>query len=246
MADDIKEKAKLVLDEQPVPPTGEQKALGEQATPEEIEFSKLKGSSQDRFSGILGQRNKAFEERDEALKRVNEMEGRLRVLETSQTPTAPAFSAKAEELTPDQKQAVNNLRGFGIATQEDLQALQDQLVLDAEYQRLEGRWGNDSKGPVFDRVEVEEHMKKTGIFNPEKAFEDLYRDEIFDLRKKSDTSEVEPSSQTYTEKPTGSGMGKTEPLTVDSLRERLSRPDGMGWWEKNRERILPLMGQLIQ
>lgn len=244
MADKDKS-ANLVLEDQPESPTDEKNDLGE-PTPEELEFRKLKGSSQERFSSLLGQRNQALAEKESAVNRVNELEARNKLLEgqtlTSPAPETPAFTG---QMTPEQQQAVENLRKFGIVTQGDLQALQDQLILDAEYQRLETMYGGKGGGPSFDRVEIEEYMKTTGIYNPQKAFEDLYREELFDLRKKSEERE-EPSRQVYTEKPSGSGMGKTEPLTVDSLRERLSRPDGMQWWDKNRERILPLMGQLIQ
>ena len=126
-----------------------------------------------------------------------------------------------------------------------LQKMQDSIVLDSEYTRLETLFDGRDKSPKFDRVEIEDHMKKTGIYNPQKAFEDLYRDELYEFRHpKDDETERQESRRAFSEKPTRPGT--TDPLTVDSLRERLARPDGQQWWEKNRERILPLMGQLTK
>jgi hypothetical protein len=84
-------------------------------------------------------------------------------------------------------------------------------------------------------------MAETGIYNPEKAYNDLFSDELFDWRMKSVSKNKKP---TFSERPTAPSQGREEPLTLQGIQERLKQPDGKEWWDKNREKILPLMGQL--
>jgi len=208
-----------------------------QPTAEELEWNKLSGPVQKRVRHLLDERNNLRE--------------KVQTLETTpayvpSTATAPA-QAQDDVITPEQQQAVENLRKFGVLTTKDLQKVQDQMTLDNEYIRLEQRYEGGDGRPVFDRSEVEKHMRDTGIYNPEKAYEDLYRDELFDWRSSQRSSQrSDTPRQTFSERPTSSTASKTEPLTVDGLRQRLAQPDGREWWEKNRERILPLVGSLLQ
>lgn len=237
---------KPTLDAQPEVPATEQKVQGEEKlvekgsqevkqTPEEMEWSKLRGSAQDRFRQLIKERNEYREKATTPMVTAP-------VPSYEQMPSRSNPLAGEIEMTPEQKEAVENLRKFGIVTKDDLQAIKDQSVLDNEYTRLEAMYNGGRGEPLFDRVEVEDHMRKTGIYNPEKAFEDLYRDELYDLRTKgADTT----SRGAYSAKPSASTASRTEPLTIDNLRARLREPDGQAWWEKNRERILPLMSQLV-
>lgn len=206
-----------------------------QPTAEELEWNKLSGPVQKRVRHLLDERNTLRE--------------KVQTFEAQVPYVAPAPTVQQEqplEVTPDQQQAIQNLRKFGILTQQDLQVVQDQMTLDNEYTRLESKYAGDDGKPVFDRSEVEAHMKDTGIYNPEKAYEDLYRDELFDWRLSQSSKRTDTPRATYSERPSSSTASKTEPLTVDGLRQRLAQPDGRDWWEKNRERILPLIGSLLQ
>ena len=218
------------------PPTQEAVVETQQPTAEELEWNKLSGPVQKRVKHLLDERNTLRQKVQE-----------VQVQPTYTQPTAPALTQEQiGEATPEQEQAVENLRKFGILTKKDLQVVQDQMTLDNEYMRLESRYGGDDGRPVFDRSEVERHMRDTGIYNPEKAYEDLYRDELFDWRSNQKSKSSDSPKRTYSEKPSASTASKTEPLTVDGLRQRLAQPDGREWWEKNRERILPQIGSLLQ
>lgn len=233
---------------QPTPPVNQNQ--GNEPTPEEYEWEKLRGSTQDRIRELIRQRN----------------EFRNQLVEVSQqVPPAPqpqaaeTYSQEENQLTPEQEQAVENLRKFGVWTKKDQeelerkqqeqltvqkQELEDNILIETEYAKLEATHNGKDGLPRFDREEIEDYMKQTGIYNPEKAYEDLYRDEIFDLWAKSQ-SDTRPE-QTYSERPSVSVGSTTEPLTLDGLRERLREKDGSIWWEKNRERLLPLLGELFK
>jgi hypothetical protein len=235
------------LDAQPEVPATEQKVqdgVKQEAqsappvtqTPEELEWSKLRGSAQDRFRHLIRERNEYREKASTPM---------VVAPVVPQTMDAGSYQYPQSgeiEMTPEQREAIDNLRKFGIVTKDDLQAIKDQSVLDNEYARLEAMYSGARGEPMFDRVEVEDHMRKTGIYNPEKAFEDLYRDELYDQRARGSA----PATQEpYSARPSVSTASRTEPLTIDNLRARLREPDGQVWWEKNRERILPLMSQLV-
>lgn len=203
----------------------------EQKSPEEMEWDKLKGSTQDRIRELIKERN----DLRQSLTKTPQFAPQPQ----TQYPVAPTQSDV--QMTPEQQAAVQNLRKFGIVTRDDIQTLQDQLVLDNEYARLEGLYSGSDGEPRFDRVEIEDHMKRTGIYNPEKAYQDLYREELYDAQHKQQST----GSRSYSEKPRGSVGASTEPVTIDSIKARLSQPDGREWWEKNRERLLPMLGELM-
>lgn len=248
------ESIKTTEEETPSAPTAEKETTeGESVAPskeeetpktfseEELEWSKLKGSTQDRIRQLIQERN---EERN---KRIQTEGVRQPAPEIPPAPLPNTGYANQqptnEQMTAEQIQAVQSLRKYGIVTQEDLQAVRDRLILDSEYQRLESVYAGKDERPKFDRVEVEDHMRKTGIYNPEKAYKDLYEEELFDWKLKR-TQKEEKGKEPYTTKPKASSTGKGEPITAESVREKLSSPGGREWWEKNRNKILPLMGEL--
>ena len=243
---DVKDELGQLIDEEeetpPAPTAGKGTGEGEgkpEPSEEELTWSSLKGSTQDRIRQLIRERN---EWKEKALA----VEEARRTVVPPAPPTGLATQQPAYpgELTPEQKEAIETLRRFGIVTKDDLQAIQDQIILDAEYARLERLYDGSDGRPAFNREEIEEHMRNTGIFNPEKAYEDLYKDELFDWRVAREREKQGGKPASFTEKPTPSAQGKTEPLSVESIRERLSRPDGKIWWEKNRAKILPVLGEL--
>lgn len=207
-----------------------------QPTAEELEWNKLSGPVQKRVRSLVETKNALLEE--------------VQTLKTrpAYVPDAPNIPAVSEEqLSSEQQLAVANLKKMtGFITEAELQQIKDQITLETEYSKLESRFSGDDGKPVFDRAEVERHMRDTGIYNPEKAYEDLYKDELFDWRLKQKSSHSDTPKQVFSERPSSSTASKTEPLTVDGLRQRLAQPDGREWWDKNRERILPMIGSLLQ
>lgn len=231
-------------------PTTNQTVQDTVPSQEELEWSKLRGNAQQRFVHVL-------KERDELRKRIDEIQSN----QIQYVPPVPPIQPKAVDpdiVTDEQKLAVQRMKEkYGFATQEDIEAerqgllgqlqkMQDNILLDTEYNRLETMYDGRDGRPAFDRTEIEDHMRKTGIYNPEKAFDDLYKDELFDW-KMSRHGKTDPTErkQSFSERPSAMTATKSEPLTKESLKERLSKSDGREWWEANRERLLPQLKDLV-
>lgn len=236
-------------EKQPASPA--EQSQGGEPSPEELEFSKLSGSAQERFKAILRKNRELNETAQKAVEMAQELQ-RQRLAE-QETPPA---QEERPATTTEQELAIENLRKFGVWTKKDQEEqearwkaeqeekqreLQDSMLIETEYSRLENKHNGSDGLPRFDREIVEAHMQESGVYNPEKAYEDLYRDEMFDQWAKQQSG---GSSQVYTEKPRTSVGTTTEPLSLDGLRERLRQSDGKEWWDKNRERLLPLLGEL--
>jgi len=240
---------------QQVAPTADQTNQGNK-TPEELEWEKLTGGTQRRFKSILSERDELREQLEEAKARTN--------VPPPPPPAFPQVPQTTDQITAQQQEAVQKLRDkYGLATMEDIgkernaileelekakQEAKEDLILENEYQRLERVFDGTDGKPAFERKEVEDHMKRTGVYNPEVAYKNMYEDELFDwkLNQATGKKKTRDSGQGYTEKPTGVTATQTEPLTVETLRERLQQPDGKDWWAKNRERILPQVAQLMK
>ena len=244
----VDEQSNPIADEQQQAPPAQQSQGGE-LSPEESEWNRLGGGSQDRFRQLIRERN--------------ELRNQLTIAASVQRPPVPqqvpVAPAQVNEmgLTPEQELAIENLRKFGVWTKKDQeqferkqqyqtarlrQETEDEILIETEYARLEALHNGSDGMPAFDRQLIEEHMKATGVYNPEKAYEDLYRDELFDAWAREKGTKP---SKTYSERP-HSVTSQTEPLTLAGLQERLRQPDGKVWWEKNRERLLPMVGELMK
>ena len=212
---------------------------GESAlTPEAQEWAKLSGSAKTRFSRLAN--------------KVKELENQMAQVKSEpkyQPPLPPEYYAtpKGEDskLTEEERVAIERLRKKGLTTIDDLnntkaeiqnefQSMKDNMILDAEYARLEGLYDGSDGRPSFDRGEIERHMKSTGIYNPEKAYKDLYEEELLAWRLENDKSfrRIEPEKKPYTEQPRSRASTADEPLSIDSIRERLQQKDGREWWEE--------------
>jgi hypothetical protein len=192
---------------------------------EEVEFSSLRGSTQDRIRDLI-------KEREEWKRKAQEKET---------VKVEPNIIEGKKTFTPEQSTAIEKLRSFGIVTKEDLQAVKDQMVLDSEYSRLETAYGGQDGRPKFDRMEVEDYMRKSGIYNPEKAYKDMYEEELFDWRVKNMSRKKTPN---FSSKPQSQSTFREEPMSVESIRERLKTSEGREWYEKNRDKILSNIGAL--
>jgi hypothetical protein len=249
MADDI---SQPTAEEKPLAPPAEQNQ-GSVPTPEELEFNKLSGSAQERFKKILLRNRELATQNQELAQKVEQVQ-------QPNTPPVqvPEPTTEPNGFTAEQEQAIENLRKFGVWTKKDQQELeakqktemeeqqrelQDNILIETEYARLEAAHNGGDGLPRFDREAIEEYMRETGVYNPEKAYEDLYRDELFDMWAKNQSG---TTPQVYSEKPSVSVGSSTEPLSMEGLRERLRQPDGQAWWEKNRERLLPVIGELFR
>jgi hypothetical protein len=215
----------------------------DQKTAEELEWSSLRGNAQERFQQLIRERNAERAAREAAEQKIH-----------VSTPPAPPVTGNAEDLSVEEAQALDRLKKrFGIVTKDEVENLKQEItqyeteredarVVEEEYNRLRSSYDGSNGLPKFSAEEVEDHMKRTGIYNPEKAFKDMYEDEFFDhrMRQGSETG----SKQPYTRKPPVGSGGREEPLSLEKIQERMRAPDGRVWWEKNRDKVIPLMGQL--
>lgn len=199
-------------------------------TLEEIEWARLKGSTQERVRELI-------QERDDARRKAElpNLSGQYQ---------QPISQVVPEQSSADFEEAVQKLSQHGMVTRDELRkelgAIQDRMVLEKSHEGLESEYSGSDGRPKYDKVEVEDYMRRKGIWNPLAAYRDLYFDELQDWSIK----QIRSKSKTYSEKPTSSVSGREQPLSAESIAERLRKPDGREWYEKNKEKIKPLLGQL--
>ena len=114
----------------------------------------------------------------------------------------------------------------------ELQKLQDRIILDQTHDRLEVKYNGFESTPKYDRTVVEDHIRRTGILNPEVAYKDMYEDELLDYHVKQIIKKKAP----YSEQP-GKPARKAPP---GLSREDIAKMTP-GDYEKNRADILKLV-----
>lgn len=184
------------------------------------EWGSLKGNTQDRIRALVREKN-------EALKKM-EQTGT-----TDDVPPAPNQSAVSTEA----QRAAETLRDKFKFVDQDvlekrLQQLSDQMVLNQTHDRLEAKYSGSDGLPKYDREVVEDHIRKTGILNPEAAYENLYKDELTDYQVKQLMKNKAP----YSESP---GKSAKRGAPAGFSREDIAKMSPAEY-EKNREKILKL------
>jgi hypothetical protein len=152
-------------------------------------------------------------------------------------------------LSPDEIQAKNLLTGkLGIADQDSIQreirALESRLTMDSKHARMENVYDGSDGRPKYDRVEIEDFMRTRGdIFDPETAYEKLYRDELLDWEIKKATSNQKPKA--YEEAPTAPAKRESGAITAEKVAEMQAkgRDVFLSWYTKNREAIKALAAE---
>lgn len=189
------------------------------------EWTKLSGNTQDRIRELVKEKNRLRQLNDQFRQSIN----------NPPTRPEPAGDMSVQE-------ALGKLREYGVATQDDVNQALGRVYLEQDHSKLENKYSGSGDLPKYVREEVEDYARNNGFgANFEAAFKSMYFDEFVDAAKGKTTSK-----QPYTEKPTSSMRIGEKPLTRESLRERLQKPDGPAWWAKNREKIEPLLNKLSQ
>lgn len=201
---------------------------------EELEWAKLSGRTQDRVRDLIRQRNEALSKTSDRA--------------ATELRDKPSIQTDAD-LSPEDLEAKRQLKRLGVVTREetvskaDLQVIQDRMTLDREHERLTGKYSGTDGKPAYISEEVEEYARKTGVYNLEAAYNQLFFDEIVDWTAKQRGASDVKATTPYTAQP--KTASKEEPMSAESVAERLRRPDGRVWWEKNREKVLNAMPELI-
>jgi len=188
--------------------------------------------------------------------RINQLVGKIKELEekleTSGTQQPAPVPGQEEQLTPELKRAKDQIKSLKFVDEDVLEKrirqMEDRILLDTEHGRLENSFTGDDGRPKYDRKEVEKYMRERAIYDPEAAYEQLYKTELLDWNIKQAQKEgksAPPKSDSGTARGTEQ-KGDSDKLTREMIRDKMSTPQWRSFYEKNREQILSLMqkGQL--
>jgi len=201
------------------------------------EWASLSGGSQERFQQLANKRKEA-EEQSLKLKEENEklrkdMEDKITQMKSNQ-PNQPQENSQ----TANEQLAFARLKNIGMATRDEqkneidklrqeFQAEKDREKLNSEHSRLETKYSSDGL-PKYDSKEIEDYMRKEGIYNPEAAYRNKYFDEL-------KNSTVSTNHQSVLQ--TKSKIDETDVWTPERLAERLRKPDAREFFLKNQSKI---------
>lgn len=192
----------------------------EQQAEEEVEFNNLSGSAQERVR--------------ELVRRAKDAEGRAAT--TAYVPPAPQ-----QDLALDQRQALDTLSQFGVATDEKvdrkIQENLNSLRWDMENGRLESKYDGSNGGPQYVKEEVEDYIRthpQLMGYAPEDVFKfKMFPDEFSNLEAQQRGSNTGRSS---TLRPTKANVMQ-EALSPEAIERRLQEPDGQQWYEEHLDEI---------
>ena len=198
------------------------------------------GKPQSRFASRIGElirENKSLRSQLEGTEEKPEGEG------TPISTVPQPIAQPTDTNTPELQRARDFLKTLGYVPREEVQAtvkseiesLEARMILDQERNRLEGAFNGEDGRPKYDHDKVLEHARKTGIYNPEAAYENLYKAELLDWAIKNAQA---AGSTTFTEKPSTTTATESGELTREALARILATPEGRKWYEENRPKVL--------
>lgn len=149
--------------------------------------------------------------------------------------------------TPEYARAKDFLKSLGFAptdeiketVKSEIQDMEARMILDSEKSRLERTFDGSDGRPKYDHEKVMQHARATGIYNPEAAYENLFKAELMDWAIKNSQN----TGSTFTEKPTSSAAPETGQLTRESLARILATPEGKKWYAANRDKVLAALSK---
>lgn len=202
---------------------------------EEVAFNQLSGKAQDRFSEMFN-RARTAEEELEKLKTRSTTQAQDDLNRIQPTYTPPVNNNNYAPTQPSEQEirdAINKLTERGIATRDDIKSEVQQAITDIrvqqEHDHLTQKYGaSGSKYPEYKPQEVEDYGRRHRIFNLEAAYRDMYFDEIADIERGQGPKPQPPITQT----PNAAITQHEQPLTMETLREKLQSPSGREWYEK--------------
>lgn len=210
------------------------------------DWKQLDGRSQDRFKRLSQQK------RDLLLEKQKLEEELERTKSFNKVPMPPQ-NGQPKFASDEERDAFTRLTtGLGVPTTDQVQELvreevenvKSRMYLDGLHDKLETEIAADKNLPAYDRVEIEDYMRKTGIMNPKAAYRDMYHDEV--VAQEAQRLVSKNKADAPTSQRTRSRSGSDQPWTRERLAERLRQPDGIDWYKKNKEKILRLQGQLSE
>lgn len=220
-------------------------APSEGAAPEGSEERRGR-TAEDRIDELLS-KNKQMEEELKSRPTREEFDSLKSKLET--VPTPPPV-APEEPQSPDVQKAIDFLKSKGKFVDEEklrkeMQFVKDQMYLDSQHQRLENKYDGSNGMPRYDRAKADEYMRSHPVYDPEIAYEQIYKDELLDWNIKK--LESDRKKKPYIARPSSTSGTQTDDnaLTREKVQEWVSNPtpENRQRYEQNREKILKLMAQ---
>ena len=183
---------------------------------------------------------------NQLLSKVKDLEDKLQ--EVSQTKTPDPVPGKTA-MTPEMEKAAEQITRLGFldekSVNQKIKSLEDRIILDSEHARLEGLYDGSDGRPRYDRAEVEKFMRGKAVYNPEIAYDSLYKKELrdWDIKQAQKEKPATPDSQSPSGQRSQKGDGI---LTREIIREKMTTPEWREFYNTNRDKILTLMqkGQL--
>lgn len=201
----------------------------EEVVPEE---EKKPSAAEERINQLVG-KIKEFEEKLEAAK---------------QQPVVPANNES--NITPEMQKAVDYLKSLEFVRLDDVKKIvaeetgkvRDRFALDTEHMRLVNTYSGSDGRPKYDQEEVEKFMRERAIYDPQVAYEQLHKTELFDWEMKQ--HEEQSKKQPYVEKKGSTTATREEnTITREQIADWMKTPEGRLKYEKNRTKILSLVQQ---
>ena len=195
----------------------------------------------DRIQELVA-RNKELAQKNEQI--VGKLETIEKKISSIPVPTPPIVK---EDPNPQLDQAVDVIkkRGKLADTQyvdEKLKAIEDRMILDSEHRRNEQAYDGTDGRPKYDRYQVEEYMRKNGIYNAQAAYDEMHKAEILDWEIKK--YEKERTKKPFVAKTSStSGNVDDQTITREKVNEWLSTPEGRVKYEQHRKEVLQLMAE---
>ena len=214
------------------------------SSPSQGDTTQPKGrTAEDRINELLSKVKETTDELGRTREELKTVQSRL---ETMPVPTPPTV----EPENPDVDKAVSFLKEKGkFVTEADvtkrLQAIEDRNFLQNQHLKLENQYDGADGRPKYDRAKAEEYMRTHPVYDPEIAYREIYKDELFDWSVKK--LETDRKNKPYVARPSSTSAAEADnnSLTREKVNEWVNNPtpENKMKYEQNREKILKLMAE---
>ena len=183
--------------------------------------------------------------------RINELIAQVKTLEEKivkqQATVAPsAPTTPTPVANPQLEQAVKLLKDAGFVQmdqlRQEIQTIKDITALNGEHNKMEQTYDGADGRPKYNRSEIEAFMRERGVYDPQIAYDQLHKTELFDWELKN--VDEKKKKEIHVEKPGLSSARRTDnTITRETIAEWMKTPEGRVKYEQNRDKIFTLMQQ---
>ena len=199
-----------------------------------------KDGASERIQELIARNKELALKNDEISGKLDKIEEKIN---TIPVPAPPPI----KEQTPQVKEAVDFLKKEGKFVDESdldnkLKAINDRMILDSDHSKFEGAFNGADGRPKYERVAVEDYMRKNGIFNPQAAYEQMNKTELMDWEIKK--YEKERGKKPFVAKPSSTAdIAEDNTITKEKVAGWLKTAEGRLEYERHRKEVLQLMAE---